>query len=279
MIYRYMKFNFISNGAEMKHKNNRQIDGRFWFTNNGEYFAGSGRIELLKYIRETGSISKAAKSMNMSYKAAWDSVDVMNKMTGKTLVMRVSGGKNGGGSILTAEGNSFVEKYEKYAKMFDSILNMIEENPDIDGIINNLELKSSADNMFYGKVLSISDGAVYSMVKIEVKDFELYASISKSSIEKMDLKAGDSVISLIKSNDLILSLDDDLTLSCRNQFKGTVNVVKKGAVNSEVYLNIADNFKLCVIVTNESVESMDIKYGKELLALCKASSVILVKRS
>ena len=37
--------------------NNRKIDGRFWLTNNGEYFAGRGRIELLKHIKETGSIA------------------------------------------------------------------------------------------------------------------------------------------------------------------------------------------------------------------------------
>ena len=38
----------------MKNKNNYKVDGRFWFTNNGKYFAGSGRIELLKNIKETG---------------------------------------------------------------------------------------------------------------------------------------------------------------------------------------------------------------------------------
>ena len=64
-------------------------------TNNGEYFAGRGRIELLKHIRETGSIARAAKVMGMSYKAAWDSVDAMNKMTGQTLVLRTSGADNG----------------------------------------------------------------------------------------------------------------------------------------------------------------------------------------
>ena len=55
-----------------------KADGRFWLTLDGRNFLGRGRIELLQRIRETGSISKAAKAMKMSYKAAWDAVDSMN---------------------------------------------------------------------------------------------------------------------------------------------------------------------------------------------------------
>ena len=55
-----------------------KADGRFWLTLDGKNFLGRGRVELLQRIRETGSISKAAKAMKMSYKAAWDGVDAMN---------------------------------------------------------------------------------------------------------------------------------------------------------------------------------------------------------
>lgn len=55
-----------------------KADGRFWLTLDGKNFLGRGRVELLQRIRETGSISKAARAMKMSYKAAWDAVDAMN---------------------------------------------------------------------------------------------------------------------------------------------------------------------------------------------------------
>lgn len=55
-----------------------KADGRFWLTLDGKNFLGRGRVELLQRIRETGSISKAAKAMKMSYKAAWDAADAMN---------------------------------------------------------------------------------------------------------------------------------------------------------------------------------------------------------
>lgn len=105
--------------------NNRRIDGRFWFTNNGEYFAGRGRIELLKHIKETGSIAQAAKVMGMSYKAAWDSVDTMNKMTGQALVLRTSGGRHGGGSKITEAGLEFIERYDKYTETFEKFFPLL----------------------------------------------------------------------------------------------------------------------------------------------------------
>jgi molybdate transport system regulatory protein len=63
-----------------------KADGRFWLTLDGRNFLGRGRVELLHRIRETGSISKAAKAMKMSYKAAWDAVDAMNAAWGTALV-------------------------------------------------------------------------------------------------------------------------------------------------------------------------------------------------
>lgn len=258
--------------------NNRKIDGRFWLNCNDEYFAGRGRIELLKHIKETGSIAKAAKVMGMSYKAAWDSVDAMNKMSEQELVLRTSGGRHGGGSKITDAGLEFIERYDKYTETFDKILAIIDNNPDIESIINSFDVKSSADNSFTGKVSNITDGAVYSMVEIECSPFKIYASISKSSIERMGLALDDKITALINSNQLVLSLDSDIRLSCRNKFDGRVNTIKKGAVNSEIFIDLGNNNRLCVMVTNESVDCMNLSYGSKVSALCKASSVFLIKR-
>ena len=88
----------------------RQIkaDGRFWLTLDGKNFLGRGRVELLQRIRETGSISKAAKSMRMSYKAAWDAVDAMNAAWGALLVE-----SGPSGSRLTADAEQLIAAYQK----------------------------------------------------------------------------------------------------------------------------------------------------------------------
>ena len=63
-----------------------------------EIAVGPGKVALLKAIRETGSISAAARRMNMSYRRAWLLVDTMNRCFRKPLVDSSPGGKGGGGS-------------------------------------------------------------------------------------------------------------------------------------------------------------------------------------
>ena len=62
---------------------------------------GPGKIELLEQVASFGSISAAARAMQMSYKHAWDLIEDMNQVFGKPLVAAQTGGKHGGGATLT----------------------------------------------------------------------------------------------------------------------------------------------------------------------------------
>ena len=72
---------------------------------------GPGKIQLLESIAATGSISAAGRAMEMSYKRAWDLVDELNRICGHAAVERQTGGKNGGGAILTPFGEHLVARY------------------------------------------------------------------------------------------------------------------------------------------------------------------------
>jgi molybdate transport system regulatory protein len=85
-----------------------KADGRFWLTLDGRNFLGRGRVELLLRIRETGSISKAARAMKMSYKAAWDAVDAMNGAWGTALVE-----SGPSGSRLTDDAEKLIAAFQK----------------------------------------------------------------------------------------------------------------------------------------------------------------------
>jgi molybdate transport system regulatory protein len=74
---------------------------------------GPGKIELLEKIREFGSISAAGRAMDMSYKRAWDLVDEINRICRQAAVERQTGGRNGGGALLTPFGISLVARYRK----------------------------------------------------------------------------------------------------------------------------------------------------------------------
>lgn len=74
---------------------------------------GPGKIELLETIDRSGSISAAGRAMDMSYKRAWDLVDEINRICRQAAVERQTGGKNGGGAVLTPFGRSLVARYRK----------------------------------------------------------------------------------------------------------------------------------------------------------------------
>jgi molybdate transport system regulatory protein len=74
---------------------------------------GPGKIALLENIEACGSISAAGRAMDMSYKRAWDLVDELNRICGQPAVARQTGGKNGGGAVLTPFGHSLVARYRR----------------------------------------------------------------------------------------------------------------------------------------------------------------------
>lgn len=89
------------------------VRSQFWLMAGDEALAGPGRIELLRLIQQTGSIRQAALQMGMSYRAAWDAVDAMNKRAGAALVTRLTGGRSGGGAQLTARGHRLERAYTR----------------------------------------------------------------------------------------------------------------------------------------------------------------------
>jgi len=93
-----------------------KIKSRIWIEANNNVLLGEGRMSLLKAIEETGSLSKAAKSLQMSYKKAWHLIDTVNKAAKKPVTISNIGGKGGGGAQLTPYGKSLVIAFEDINK-------------------------------------------------------------------------------------------------------------------------------------------------------------------
>src|SRR3979409_2510386 len=72
---------------------------------------GPGKAKLLESIRNTGSISAAAREMGMSYKRAWLLLGSMNQACPERVVTAAPGGTGGGGATLTAFGAEVLERY------------------------------------------------------------------------------------------------------------------------------------------------------------------------
>jgi len=96
--------------------------GRIWIDGEKGTFLGYGRIVLLERIHEYGSITKAARSMEMSYRNAWELVDSMNTQASRPLVQSAAGGKGGGGAIVTAEGEKAIKLFWEFHEDFQNFL-------------------------------------------------------------------------------------------------------------------------------------------------------------
>ena len=66
-----------------------------------------------------------------------------------------------------------------------------------------------------------------------------------------------------------------MKISARNVLKGKVKRITRGAVNSEVIIEIAGGSEITSIITNASVDNLELKEGSKAFAVIKASSVMI----
>jgi molybdate transport system regulatory protein len=90
-----------------------EVKSRIWIEKNGKPFLGNGRVALLKAIQQTQSINAASKKMKMSYKKAWLIIKEMEALVEQPIVVKVIGGKDGGGSTITDYGMYLIRYFEE----------------------------------------------------------------------------------------------------------------------------------------------------------------------
>src|SRR5262245_4122290 len=86
---------------------------RCWIERQGKVVLGAGRVELLDHIDQTQSIRAAARKLNMSYRRAWMLVQSINCGAGEPLIVTATGGKQGGGAMLTERGRELIACYRE----------------------------------------------------------------------------------------------------------------------------------------------------------------------
>lgn len=256
-----------------------ELEGRVWLKTNGKSFLGSGRIHLLELIQKSGSISKAAKEMGMSYKAAWDAVDAMNNLSNEPLVSKNTGGKGGGGTSLTQKGEETVKVFKAIEEKYEKFLSSIAENSDnFDALYRNLRrinMKTTARNQLYGVVSRVKKGIVNSEIELDIGNNATITSVvTNDSADALGFEVGEEAYAIVKASWIILSKERPQKISARNILEAKVTALIPGAVNSEVKMQVGDK-SLASVVTNEAIAELEIKEGDSVYAIFKASNVIL----
>ncbi|MFM0053241.1 TOBE domain-containing protein [Caballeronia grimmiae] len=257
-----------------------ELGGSVWLKSGGETLGGAARIALLAAIRDTGSITAAAKAVGMSYKAAWDAIDTMNNLAGEPLVASATGGRGGGGTKLTASALRIIDTYQaverEHRKFLRRVGEAIEGFEDDWRLIGRLGLRTSARNQLAGKVTKITRGAVNDEIELGLPGGQtIVAVVTHESTETLGLTEGSDAFALIKASWVMLMEDAPAKLSARNQLRGTVASVTRGAVNAEVTLSLDDATTVTAIITNQSADTLGLAPGQKAVAVVKASSVII----
>lgn len=263
-----------------------ELGGELWLRAGEQTLGGATRIALLAAIGDTGSITRAAKAVGLSYKAAWDAIDTMNNLAGEPLVTRSTGGKGGGGTTLTPRATSLITAFrtiEREHRRFIDAASAAVSGFDVDwALIGRIGMKTSARNQWFGKVESVVRGTVNDEVTLVLPGGQaIVAVLTHESADALGLQPGADACALVKASWVVLAVDDDggaeatLKVSARNQLHGTVETVAAGAVNSAVTLALDGGGTLTAVVTNDSVGALRLDAGRRAIALFKASSVIL----
>ncbi|MGH8385077.1 MAG: TOBE domain-containing protein [Pseudomonas sp.] len=234
------------------------------------------RIALLQHIAEQGSITRAAKSAGLSYKAAWDAIDELNNLAQKPLVERVVGGKGGGGAKLSSEGERVLRLYQKLQALQAQVLEAAEEASDLD-LLGRLMLRTSARNQLHGKVVAIESQGRNDIVRLEMaEDLIVNAQITHDSTERLELQIGTDVVALIKAGWLEVLGAEDNTTSGYNFLNGIIeDILEAEDGPSEVRISLPSGQTLCALAEPHHLQARTLTVGKPVRAQFSPTNVLL----
>ncbi|RXZ44887.1 TOBE domain-containing protein [Crenobacter cavernae] len=258
-----------------------KLNARVWFEQGDASLAGATEVALLSAVAETGSITQAAKAIGRSYKWAWDTVEAMNQLSPEALVVRETGGKNGGGTRLTERGKRLIESYraiEHAQQQFVAALSAGGEDfSDCLSLLKKFAVKTSARNQLFGKVTAIRRGEVNDEVELTLPGGErLLALITHASSERLGLAEGLDVVALVKAGWVALTPPAAPgSLAGHNVLPGVVRAIAGGDAECEVTVDLEGGSSLCSMVGREQADALALAPGVAVGAVISPASVIL----
>ena len=135
----------------------------------------------------------------------------------------------------------------------------------------------SARNVFRGKVTAVHEGPINAELEITTATGDrIVAMVTDASIRSLGIATGKEAAAVIKAPWVVLMTGKpEFRFSARNQLKGKVSKVTRGAVNSQVAVTLAGGAVINAVVTNEAADELGLKVGTETTAMFKASHVLV----
>ncbi|HEX4986572.1 MAG TPA: TOBE domain-containing protein [Burkholderiales bacterium] len=248
---------------------------------------GGNRIRLLEAVDRQGSISKAARSIPMSYKAAWDALEELNNLADEPVILRSIGGAGGGGTKLTDYGRRLVAMFRAIEAEYQAAMDQLYRESDaaegadkaaFQRLLRRITLRSSARNQFVGTVSRVESDAVDALVFLSIDEgFEIAVRVTADSVKRLDLAPGREAIALVKAPAVDLLAGSHERAADTNYMDGVVSRMTRGPVNTEVVIDIplARARHVTAVVPSGVATELGLKTGSQVTAAFSASSAIL----
>lgn len=229
------------------------------------------RLEILRLVGRDGSISKAARSAGVSYKAAWQAIHTLTNLAGEELVASSVGGAGGGGARVTEAGARLLAAATQLAAARQRTLARIDP-------LDTSALaapRTSMRNALRAAVVRLqSDGAGDPMVRVVLalpSGATLTSLITRESAELLGLAPGLPLLVLCKASAVRIQADDGSAAASINTLAGRVRSVARGRAHDEVTLALTGDQQ----VVGFTAESGRLRAGRKALACIEERAVVL----
>ncbi|MGI9218691.1 MAG: TOBE domain-containing protein [Hydrogenophaga sp.] len=199
------------------------------------------RLEVLRHVADSGSISQAAREAGISYKAAWQAIDTLTSLSGVALVERTVGGSGGGGARITPQGLQLLALADELARARAAVLVRFAGAPALAG---GLGLRTSMRNQLPCTVLGVEPASPSDpMVLIRLRTAGgavLASSVTRESADLLALRPGTAALVLCKATAVQVGVGalpamDDPGL---NRLAGRIDRIARGAARDEVVIGL-----------------------------------------
>jgi molybdate transport system regulatory protein len=159
------------------------------------------RIDILRRLQDAGSISEAARRAGVSYKAAWQAIDILSNLAGTPLVEKVVGGAGGGGAQLTKAGKELLKASNDLELLKSQLVKKATGKSAPEASSQPmLGIRTTMRNQFPATVSAITKKGNLVRVELTTKGASVfYSKITNSSAELFDLQIGLPVLVLFKA--------------------------------------------------------------------------------
>jgi len=237
------------------------------------------RIEILRLVGQSGSISQAARDAKISYKAAWQAIDTLTNLAGVVLVERAVGGQGGGGANITPAGQKLLSianllndsRQQLFASFNADELSLPGALP----VLSGMNLRTSMRNQLPCRIAKIEVQGQVARVHLELAGgAKLVSRITKASAELLTLKKNLEVLALCKATAVSVALKQPLQAGGASKLQaltGSAVRISRGKFGDEISLQLGAELQIVGFAAPE----LKVKIGDAVFASIDEAAVVI----